>query len=47
MVAVEPIAVLEAVTALKTISDISLGLIPPVSVKKTLCTLAALAAAVA
>ena len=40
-------AVAEAVTAAKTTSWISVGLAPPVSVKKTLCTLAADAAGVA
>jgi hypothetical protein len=47
IVDVDPIAVLEAVTALSTTSDISLGLFPLSSVRNTLMTLAAEAAGVA
>jgi hypothetical protein len=47
IVEVAPIAVVEAVTAANTTSEINLGLEPDVSVKKTLCTLAADAPAVA
>jgi hypothetical protein len=47
IVDVAPIAVLDAVTADKTTSDMSLGFRPDASVRNTLCTLAADAAGVA